>query len=186
MNTPSYKFLLRIHANFCFLRACDESYILALVACMVTERKQLDRRWLWIGAVVILILVYFGARSLTRDRLPVRAAQVSQEPLASTISTNGIVEPVHHIEIHAPIPALVKAVYVQAGDVVPAGKLLMQLDDIDARAKLASADSAVKAAQATWNAVTQNGTLEQRQAATGELHATSWSGTRRNGIWMHW
>ncbi len=102
---------------------------------MVTERKQLDRKWLWIGAVVILILVYFGARSLTRDRLPVRAAQVSQEPLASTISTNGIVEPVHPIEIHAPIPALVKAVYVQTGDVVPAGKLLMQLDDIDARAK---------------------------------------------------
>lgn len=136
---------------------------------MVTERKQLDRKWLWIGAVVILILVYFGARSLTRDRLPVRAAQVSQEPLASTISTNGIVEPVHPIEIHAPIPALVKAVYVQTGDVVPAGKLLMQLDDIDARAKLASADSAVKAAQASLDAVTQNGTLEQRQAATADV-----------------
>ena len=136
---------------------------------MVTERKQLDRKWLWIGAVVILILVYFGARSLTRDRLPVRAAQVSQEPLASTISTNGIVEPVHPIEIHAPIPALVKAVYVQTGDEVPAGKLLMQLDDIDARAKLASADSAVKAAQASLEAATQNGTLEQRQAATADV-----------------
>jgi hypothetical protein len=29
MNTPSCKFLHHIHANFCFLRACDESYILA-------------------------------------------------------------------------------------------------------------------------------------------------------------
>ena len=136
---------------------------------MVTERKQLDRKWLWMGAVVILIFVYFGARSLTRDRLPVHVAQVSQEPLASTISTNGMVEPIHPIEVHAPNPALVKAVYVQAGDTVPVGKLLMQLDDIDARAKLASADSAVKAAQASLESTTQNGTLEQRQAATAEV-----------------
>jgi len=139
---------------------------------MVKERKQLDRKWLWIGAVVILIFVYFGSRSLTRDRLPVRVAQVSQEPLASTISTNGMVEPVHNIEVHASVSALVKAVYVQAGDTVPAGKLLMQLDDIEARAKLASADSAVKAAQASLESTTQNGTLEQRQAATADVART--------------
>jgi HlyD family secretion protein len=136
---------------------------------MVTERKQLDRKWLWFGVVVVLIVVYFVARSLTRDRLPVRAAEVSQEPLATTNSTNGRVEPVHNIEIHAPIAALVKAVYVQAGDTVPAGKLLMQLDDIDARAKLASADSAVKSAQASLEAATHNGTLEQRQAAEADV-----------------
>jgi HlyD family secretion protein len=136
---------------------------------MVTERKQLNRKWLWFGAGVVLILVYFGVRSLTRDHLPVRAAEASQEPLASTISTNGLVEPIHNIEIHAPIGALVKAVYVQPGDTVAAGKLLMQLDDIDARAKMAGADSAVKAAQATLEAAKQNGTLEQRQASGAEI-----------------
>ena len=136
---------------------------------MVTERKQLDRKWLWIGAVVVLILVYFGVRSLTRDRLPVRAAEVSQEPLASTISTNGLVEPIHNIEVHASIGAIVKRVDVQPGDTVPAGKLLMQLDDIDARAKVAGADSAVKAAQAALEAATQNGSLEQRQASAAEI-----------------
>jgi HlyD family secretion protein len=136
---------------------------------MVTERKQLDRKWLWFGAVVVLILVYFVSRSLTRDRLPVRAAEVSQESLATTTSTNGKVEPVQPIEIHAPISATVKAVFVQAGDTVPAGKLLMQLDDIDARAKLASADSAVKSAQANLEAATQNGTLEQRQGVSAEI-----------------
>jgi len=136
---------------------------------MVTERKQLDRKWLWLGAVIVLILVYFGVRTLTRDRLAVRAAEVSQEALASTISTNGRVEPVHNVEIHAVMGASVKAVYVQPGDSVPAGKLLMQLDDIEARAKLAGADSAVKAAQATLEAAKQNGTLEQRQASDAEI-----------------
>lgn len=136
---------------------------------MVTERKQLDRKWLWLGAVIVLILVYFGVRTLTRDRLAVRAAEVAQEALASTISTNGRVEPVHNVEIHAVMGASVKAVYVQPGDSVAAGKLLIQLDDIEARAKLAGADSAVKAAQATLEAAKQNGTLEQRQASEAEI-----------------
>ena len=136
---------------------------------MITERKQLSRRWLWFGAVVVLSLVYFGVRSLTRDRVSVHAAQASNEPLASTISTNGKVEPENDVEIHSPVSAVVKAVYVLEGDEVPAGKVIMQLDDVDARARLAGADSAVKSAQASLDAITQNGTLEQRQATAADI-----------------
>ena len=100
--------------------------------------------------------------------MPVHAAQVGQAPLESTIATNGRVEPEGNVEIHSPVSAIVKAVYVQAGDLVPAGKLLMQLDDIEARAKLATAESGVKAAQAALEATTQNGTLEQRQASAAD------------------
>ena len=129
----------------------------------------MDRRWLWIGAVILLIAVYFVARSLTRERLPVRVAEAAEESISSTISNNGKVEPEKNYEVHSPITALVKAVYVQPGDEVPAGKLLLQLDDIEVRAKLASADSAVKAAQAILDSTTQNGTLEQRQGAAAEV-----------------
>jgi HlyD family secretion protein len=136
---------------------------------MVTERKQLNRRWLWIGAVILIIGVYFLARSLTRERLPVRVSEAVQEPLSSTISTNGKVQPDKNYEVHSPIAALVKAVYVQAGDHVSAGKLLLQLDDIDARAKVAAADSGVKSAQAALEAATHNGTQEQRLTAAAEI-----------------
>jgi HlyD family secretion protein len=63
----------------------------------------------------------------------------------------------------------VKAVYVQSGDRVPAGKLLVALDDSEARARLATAESGVKTAEALLEAATQNGTLEQRQASAAEL-----------------
>jgi len=118
---------------------------------------------------VVLIAVYVIVRSLTRDRMPVHAAQVAQAPLESTIATNGRVEPEGNVEIHSPVSAIVKAVYVQAGDEVPAGKLLMQLDDIEARAKLAAAESGVKTAQAALESTTQNGTVEQRQASAAEI-----------------
>jgi HlyD family secretion protein len=136
---------------------------------MVTERKHLDRRWLWLGAAIIIVLVFFSVRSLTREHLQVRAAQASHEALVSRISTNARVEPVQNYEVHSPIAAVVKAVYVQPGDEVPAGKLLMQLDDVQARARLASAESAVKTAQAALEATTQNGTVEQRQGAQADL-----------------
>jgi HlyD family secretion protein len=136
---------------------------------MQTERKQIDRRWLWVGAVVVITLVFFAARALTRDRLPVRVAQISHQALESTISANGRVEPEVNYEVHSPVSAIVKAVYVRPGDEVPAGKLLLQLDDVEARAKVASAESAVKAAQAALEAIEQNGTVEQRQATMADV-----------------
>ncbi len=136
---------------------------------MAEARKQLDRRWLWLGAVVVLVLVFFSVRSLTREHLEVRVAEVSHEPLASTSSTNGRVEPENNQQIHSPIATTVKAIYVQPGDEVPAGKLLMALDDMQARARMAAAESGVKSAQAALDAIMHNGTLEQRQAAGADL-----------------
>jgi HlyD family secretion protein len=138
---------------------------------MAEERKQTDRLrlWLWRGAGVLLIIVFFTTRFLMRDRLTVREVQVSRQELISTVSTNGRVEPEVNYEMHSPISTTVKAVYAQPGDQTPAGKLLMVLDDMDARARLATAESGVKAAQAAVEAATHNGTLQERQAAAGDL-----------------
>ena len=136
---------------------------------MVQERKQLNWRWAWLGAAIILVLVFMSVRSLTRERLQVRAVQASHETLQSTISTNGRVEPENNVEIPCPIATTVKAIYVQPGDKVQAGKLLMVLDDVQARARLATAESAVKTAQAAVEAATHNGTREQQQAAAAEI-----------------
>ena len=136
---------------------------------MIKERKGLDRGWLWVGVAVILVIVFFSARSLTRERLPVRIATVERAPLTSTLSTNGHVEPVMRYEYPSPIATTVKAVYVQPGDRVAKGKLLMVLDDGEARARLATAESGVKTAEAALEVATQNGTLEQRQASAAEL-----------------
>ena len=87
----------------------------------------------------------------------------------NTVSTNGRVEPEVNYEVHSPIATTVKAVYVQPGDRVPAGKLLMVLDDVQARARLASAESGVKAAQAALEAATHNGTQQERQMAAADI-----------------
>lgn len=136
---------------------------------MAQERAQSSRLWLWIGLAIVLVAVFFTARFLLRDRLPVKAVQVKAEELVNTVSTNGHVEPEMNEPYYSPIATTVKAIFVQAGDHVPAGKLLMQLDDVDARARVAAAESAVKAAQAAVDAATHNGTLEERQTTAAEI-----------------
>jgi HlyD family secretion protein len=136
---------------------------------MPQESKQSLRLWFWRGSALLLILVFFLSRYLLRDQLPVRQIEVRHEELISTVSTNGRVEPEVNYEFHSPLATTVKAVYVQPGDHVQPGKLLMELDDTQARARLASAESGVKAAQAAVEAATHNGTQQERQGAEADL-----------------
>lgn len=136
---------------------------------MAKESKELNWRWVWLGAAVILVLVFLSVRSLTRERLQVRAAQVTRQSLESTMSTNGRVEPEENVEVHSPLATTVKSVYVQAGDQVTAGKLLLVMDDLQARARVAAAESGLKTAQAALEAATHNGTQEQQQTSAAEV-----------------
>jgi HlyD family secretion protein len=133
------------------------------------EKKQASRVFLWLSAIVLLIAVFFGVRMLTRERLPVREARVARESLVNQISTNGLVQPITNYEVHSPLATTVKAVYVHQGDHVAAGKVLLELDDLQARARVAAAESGVKAAQAAYEAATHNGSLMERQGTEADL-----------------
>ncbi len=136
---------------------------------MAEERTKSGRVWLWVGAAVLTVCVFFAARSYLRERLPIREARVSHQPLENTVSTNGRVEPVINYEVHSPMATTIIAVYVQQGDQVPAGKVLLQLDDLQARARVASAESGVRSAQSALESVNHNGSLQERQTAEADL-----------------
>jgi HlyD family secretion protein len=136
---------------------------------MAEARAQSSRLWLWIGAAVILVAVFFTARTLLRERLPVRAAEVDRETLVTAVSSNGKVEPERNYQFFSPIATTVKAVYAQPGDKVAAGKLLIVLDDIDARARVAASESGLKTAQASLYAATHNGSQQERQASAADI-----------------
>jgi len=136
---------------------------------MAVESKPTSRIWLWVGAAVLLIIVFFVARSLTRDRIPVHAAAAVRAELVSTVSTNGLVEPVNNHEFHSPLATTVRSILVNQGDQVKPGQLLMQLDDVYARARVAAAESALRAAEATNDDTRENGTLEERQSLSSNI-----------------
>jgi HlyD family secretion protein len=126
------------------------------------RKSKLDVRWLWVPAILFLILVFFGVHRLTRQELPVRVAQAERQSLTRTTSTNGKVEPQSNFSAPAPTPGTVKKLYVHAGQQVAAGQLLLTMADADADARVATALAAVSAAQANLSAMEKGGTQEEQ------------------------
>jgi HlyD family secretion protein len=121
-----------------------------------------SRRW-WVTGLPILVAVIVLAAVWRRrdDPVPVRTAVVEQTAIRSVISTNGKIEPVDNFEAHAPAAASVQRVLVKEGDFVKKGRLLLVLDDADARAQAARAQTLMKAAQADLSAVERGGNQEE-------------------------
>jgi len=120
------------------------------------------RRW-WVTALAILTAVIVLAAFVSRrdEGVPVRTVVVEQGTIRSLVSTNGKIEPVNNFEAHAPIATSVRRVFFKEGDSVKKGQLLVVLDDADARAQAARAQTLLKAAQADFSAAKRGGTQEE-------------------------
>lgn len=131
-----------------------------------SERRRLITVIVMAAAAVLLFTGWVRLRNIV---VPVRTDQVTRQTIASVISTNGKVEPIRNFAAHAPAPAVVKKIYVQAGDRVKAGQLLLQLDDADARAQEAKALSQVRAAEADLQAAQSGGTHQEVLTTRADL-----------------
>jgi HlyD family secretion protein len=136
---------------------------------MVIKRKASNLRWIWLAAAIAVGLVFYLVHLATRTRVPVRVASVVRSGLKSTISTNGRVEPQRNYEAHAPFPGIVSQLYVHEGDKTPEGKLLLAMDDTDAKAHVATALAALRGAQAAYDSTLKGGTQEERLVLGGDL-----------------
>lgn len=118
-------------------------------------------RW-WASALTVVGAVVLLAALVWRrdDTVPVRTAEVQRGNIRSVISTNGKIEPVSNFEAHAPTSTSVKRVLVKEGAAVKKGALLVQLDDADARAQAARAQTQLKSALADLAAAERGGNQE--------------------------
>lgn len=128
------------------------------------------RRW-WVTALAILGAVIVLAAFVWHrdDALPVRTAVVEQSSIRSVVSTNGKIEPVNNFEAHAPAAASVRRVLVKEGQSVKKGELLVVLDDAEARAQAARAQTQLRAAQADMNASERGGNQEDVLTVEAQL-----------------
>jgi HlyD family secretion protein len=119
------------------------------------------RRWgvtaLAVVAAVIVLAAFVSRRD---DSLQVRTAIVEQGTIRSLVSTNGKIEPVNNFEAHAPVATSVRRVLVKEGASVKKGQLLLVLDDADARAQAARAETQLRTAQADLSAAGRGGNQE--------------------------
>jgi HlyD family secretion protein len=125
-----------------------------------------------IAGLVVAVLLFSGWNKMRGGGggvIAVRAEKTVRQDIANVISTNGKIEPLNNFEAHAPAPAVIKRVLVNEGDHVKAGQLLLQLDDVDARAQAARALALLRSAEADLNAVQSGGSNDEVITNRAEL-----------------
>ena len=121
------------------------------------------------SALILIVLAVYAVRSVTRERVSVRTAQVTYQDLTKSFSTNGKVEPTDDFQAHAQAAGQVQDVYVDTNEKVKAGQLLLKMDDKYALANLAHADSNLKAAELAASDIQRGGTLDERNTYAADL-----------------
>jgi HlyD family secretion protein len=124
---------------------------------------------IWTATIIAIVLIFYVVHLMTRGSLPIRVANATVGNLTNTVSTNGKVEPQVNYEAHAPFSGVIETLNVHEGERVSAGQLLLAMDDTEARSRLATAQAALKGAQASYQAAKNGGTQEERNSLKGEI-----------------
>jgi HlyD family secretion protein len=124
---------------------------------------------LWGIFLAVILAAFVIVRMSARDKVAIRVALVDHQNLVSSISTNGKVEPIDQFQAYAPAPGTVAKVYIEVGQKVKKGDLLIKLNDADSMARLATANSTLKSAQANLHDIDQGGSQDERIALSGDI-----------------
>lgn len=134
-----------------------------------TETRRLNPVLMWVIFLAVIVIAALAAHFLSHDQVEIRAAAVNHQNLQSTESTNGKVEPIEEFPAYAPAPGVVARIYVEVGQKVKAGQLLIKMDDSAAAAHLAAAKSTLQNAESGLQDINQGGTQEERNLLAADM-----------------
>ena len=95
--------------------------------------------------------------------------RVARENIASSVPTNGKIEPIEWGEARAERPGTVQSILVTRGGQVARGAALVELDSAEARAELTAAHTRVSQVRAELDVIEKGGRAIDLNAVAGEL-----------------
>ncbi len=132
---------------------------------MTRNHARHRRRWLWVTAAALLLLAaVFGTTHVFSSNAtidPSRLAVVERGDIARSVVATGKVQPLAKVEVKSKASGIVKRIYVDYGDRVRQGQVLVELDREELAARVREARAQLQAAQAAEQAVLA--TLERNQ-----------------------
>jgi HlyD family secretion protein len=122
------------------------------------------------SALIVIVLAVVAVRSMTRERISIRTAQVTYQDLVKSFSTNGKVEPDDDFQVHAQATGQIQDVYVDIGQQVKAGQLLLKMEDKYALTNLAHVQSTLQGAELSANDIQNGGSQDERNSFAADLN----------------
>ena len=119
------------------------------------------RTWLVIVGLLVAVVLLASFVSLRRSQVVIRVGMADRETITASIATNGKIEALDNFQAYAPTASTVKRIFVKQGDWVKPGRMLLQLDDADARLQAAKAEAQLRGAQADLSDIQSGGTQDE-------------------------
>jgi len=127
------------------------------------------RHLLWVVVLAIIAGGVWYAVTLRNQPPELVFAHVVRERIASSVPTNGKIEPIEWAEARAERDGPVKSIMLQRGAQVAAGAALIELDSAEARAELVAAQARVSQVKAELDVFERGGRATDLSAIAGEL-----------------
>ena len=148
---------MNIFTLFLFRRMCQNPLISALDAGTrhfwhtslakgidiqkeIKTDKDMNKKKLIIGIVGVLVVaggIWFFTGKTSKGGIRLETAKVGR----SSISNTGTVEPVTEVEVGTQVSGIIDKLYADYNDVVKAGQLIAEMDKVNLKAELASAEA---------------------------------------------
>src|SRR6202050_1947572 len=127
------------------------------------------RKWIVLALVAALVLVVIIVIAGRAQAPAVPIVKVAREDLASSITSNGKVEPISPFVAHAQFPTFVEKLMATEGQAVHPGQVVLVLDDADTKSQLAQARADLLAAQSALQNARAGGPPSEVAQLAGDL-----------------
>ena len=122
--------------------------------------------YLLVAGLLAFVLIELSGR---KPAAKISAVMPTRENLASSITSNGKVEPIEPYVMRAQLDTFVKKVHAKEGQQVKKGQLLLELNVKDASAQLSEAQSKLLRAQEDLRAAKAGGRTDSAAQVAGDL-----------------
>lgn len=104
----------------------------------------MNRKRLIISIIALLVIaggIWFFTQSPKQKGIQLETALVKRGSISNSVTATGTVEPVTEVQVGTQVSGIVDKLYVDYNDVVKAGQLIAEMDKVNLKAELASAEA---------------------------------------------
>ena len=104
----------------------------------------MNKKKLIIGIVGVLVVaggIWFFTDKTSKGGIRLETAKVGRSSISNTVTATGTVEPVTEVEVGTQVSGIIDKLYADYNDVVKAGQLIAEMDKVNLKAELASAEA---------------------------------------------
>ena len=106
-----------------------------------------------IGIIAVVVVaggIWFFTGKSAKGGIRLETAKVGRSSISNTVTATGTVEPVTEVEVGTQVSGIIDKLYADYNDVVKAGQLIAEMDKVNLKAELASAQAQLASSKSEY------------------------------------